>query len=357
MRTTAVPFQKRGAAYIQIESFTADGKAFHRNLPAEEAAEVLTEYAERDYRQTNIHTPVGDCEIRFSKKERCSIVNHIKEQHTPTVLFSHDKPKHYLLEGQNGNAPEFLYRLGITDADGRVLDKKRPKYRQINRFLELVDDIYTHFPKDEPLIIYDLCCGKSYLTFAVYYYFTAIRRRNVQMHGVDLKPDVIAYCNETAAALGFSSLSFSCGDINAFVPDQTPHLVISLHACDIATDIVLANAVKWDAKAVLSTPCCHHEMFHNMNAPALAFMTEHSMLKQKLSDAATDALRCLWLSIHDYDVQTVELIDPDETPKNLMIRALKRSKPREEREHAALCTQYDAACKLLGCEPYLKRNY
>ena len=252
-------------------------------------------------------------------------------------------------------ARAFLYRLGITDEGGRILDKKRPKFRQINRFLELVDDIYGTLPADGSIVIYDLCCGKSYLTFAVYHYFTAIKGRSVKMHGVDLKPDVIAYCNETASALGMTSLSFTCGDINAYEPPagEVPHLVLSLHACDIATDIVLRNAVRFGAKTVLSTPCCHHEVFHAMHSDALAFINRHSMLSQKLADAATDALRCLWLELHDYDVQTMELIDPEETPKNMMIRALRRTSPRSKAEKEALRTQYDDACRLIGCVPFL----
>ena len=357
LRASAVPFAKRGAAYVQIETFTKDGKAYHRNLPAGECAEILTGMAERQYKQTNIHTKNGDCEIRFTKKEKCMIANGIRESAVPTAaaLQSHNKQKHYLLENEDGSTPAFLYPLGITDEGGRILDKKRSKYRQINRFLELLDDIYDTFPKEGELLGCDLCCGKSYLTFAVYYYFTAIRGRSIHMQGVDLQPDVIAYCNETAATLGFDTLTFSCGDINAYVPEKTPDLVISLHACDIATDIVLSNAVKWGTKAVLSTPCCHHELFHTMNAPALSFITDHSMLGQKLCDAATDALRCLWLQYHGYEVQPLELIDPEETPKNVMIRARRRAKPLPAQEKEALWKRFTGACDFLGCEPYLKR--
>ena len=361
LRASVTPFARRGEAYIQIETFTDDGKALHRNLTAKEAAEVLCEMAERQYKQTNIRTPMGDCEIRFSKKEQCSILNRIKPTaDTPIrTLTSHNKKKQYLIDpAADEGARAFLFHLGITDEGGRILDKKRPKYRQINRFLELVDDIYDTLPKDGTIVIYDLCCGKSYLTFAVYHYFTAIKGRTIKMHGVDLKPDVIAYCNETAASLGMMSLSFSCGDINAYEPPagEVPHLVLSLHACDIATDIVLKNAVRFGAKAVLSTPCCHHEVFHAMHSEPLAFINRHSMLSQKLADAATDALRCLWMELHDYDVQTMELIDPEETPKNMMIRALKRKKPHTAAEKEAMQAQYDAACTLIGCVPYLGRT-
>ena len=360
LRASVTPFARRGEAYIQIETFTDDGKALHRNLAAGEAAEILCELAERQYRQTNIHTADGDCEIRFSKKEQCSILNRIRPAAASVPpaarLKSHNQKKRYLLDpAEDEGARAFLYHLGITDEGGRILDKKRPKFRQINRFLELVDDIYDTLPADGTVVIYDLCCGKSYLTFAVYHYFTAIRGRCVKMHGVDLKPDVIAYCNETASALGMTSLSFTCGDINAYEPPagEVPHLVLSLHACDIATDIVLRNAVRFGAKTVLSTPCCHHEVFHAMNSKPLAFINRHSMLSQKLADAATDALRCLWLELHDYDVQTMELIDPEETPKNMMIRAIRRTSPRSKSEKEALRTQYDDACRLIGCVPFL----
>ncbi len=373
LRTVVTPFAKRGTAYLQFETFTKDGKALHRNLPSTECAEVLTELAERGYKQTNIHTQNGDCEIRFSKKEQCHIANGIKESKTavtargiapdlPTrvgkpALKSHDRQKRYLLDTANDRgARDMLYLLGVCDEGGRILDKKRPKFRQINRFLEFVEDIYQKFPKDGTLTVYDLCCGKSYLTFAVYYFLTAVKGRRVDMYGIDLKPDVIAYCTEAAETLGYSSLSFSQGDIGDVCPSVTPDLVISLHACDIATDIVLANAAKWGTRLVLSTPCCHHELFHAMRAPTLSFITKHSMLAQKLSDAATDALRCLWLELHDYEVQTFEFIDPEETPKNLMIRAVKRATPRSKEEKAALLQAFDEASEMLGCTPYLWRT-
>ncbi|MBP3918574.1 MAG: SAM-dependent methyltransferase [Clostridia bacterium] len=400
LRASAVPFSRRGDDYIQIETRMQDGKALHRNLPAKEAAEVLCTLAQRQYRQTDIKTENGSCEIRFSKKDQCGIINKIKpvgmeipKTETPDAVdygaagsaaagsaaegFAvenslldgqpvlrrikpppHNKQKRYLLEGEHGETPAFLYPLGITDEHGRILDKKRPKYRQINRFLELLDDVYDRLPKVDPLVVYDFCCGKSYLTFAVYHYFTKIKGRSIKLHGVDRKPDVIAYCNETAAELGMQGMTFYAGDINAFVcpPGETPHLVLSLHACDIATDIVLKNAVRLGAGIVLSTPCCHHKVFGNMHAPELSFITRHSMLGQKLAEAATDGLRCLWMELQDYDVQTMELIDPEETPKNMMIRAVKRKIPRTEKEKTKLQKEYDAACAMIGFVPYLGRE-
>ena len=355
LRETAVLFRKQSISFVQIETRYADGKAFHRNLPAGDAAEILAGMAEHEYRQTDIHTPAGDCEIRFSKKNECHIINRIREEEGVHVLHGHDRPHRYLLDPETDAAASFLFPLGITDEHGRVLDKKRPKYRQINRFLELVNDVVEDLPREGTLRILDLCCGKSYLSFAVYYYFTKMQGRTVSMTGIDRKPDVIAACNDIASSLGFSEgLSFLCMDLKEYTCSERPDLVLSLHACDTATDLVLSRGVAWGAPVILSTPCCHHDLFHRMNAPSLSFMTEYSLLKQKLSDAATDALRCLWLKRNDYEVQVVELIDPEETPKNLMIRAVKRKTPYPPETHESFDREFRNACELLGCVPFLE---
>ena len=228
--------------------------------------------------------------------------------------------------------------------------------------MELVRDVEDRLPTDRPLVIYDLCCGKSYLTFAVYYYFTAIKKQEIRMCGVDLKRDVIDYCNDVAKKAGFDKLSFICGNINEYEPPEAPDMVISLHACDIATDIVLANAVKWGAGLILSTPCCHHELSKQLEervseAPLkkqLGFILDHPMLKQKLCDAVTDALRVKRLESKGYSVTTLELIDPEETPKNLMIRAVKNGKMSEAAKARALA-EYEELVSSLGVSPFLDK--
>ncbi|MBP3396817.1 MAG: methyltransferase, partial [Clostridia bacterium] len=204
----------------------------------------------------------------------------------------------------------------------------------------------------EELYILDLCCGKSYLSFAVYYYFTKIRNCKVVMDCVDLKQDVIAYCSEVAQKLNYTGLHFVAGDIRDFPIRRAPDLTVSLHACDIATDIVLAKGMDSGSRVILSTPCCHHELNHTLNCPALAFVAEHSMLRQKLCDAATDALRLKLLEANGYRVAALELIDPDDTPKNVMLRALRRpdaDRLTAERERAM--AEYRAArAFLLGGE-------
>ena len=210
--------------------------------------------------------------------------------------------------------------LGISDANGRIYDKKQLKFRQINRFVEMIRDVESNLPKNE-ITICDLCCGKSYLSFAVYHYFANVLGYRVSMTGVDLKPDVVEYCSDVAKKLGFDGLRFVCGDINDFVADKSPDLVVSLHACDTATDIVLDKAMKWEAKVILSTPCCHHELNHTLKCAPLSFIAEHSMLRQKFCDAATDALRLKLLEANGYRTAALELVE--DAPKNIMLRAVR----------------------------------
>lgn len=218
-------------------------------------------------------------------------------------IAGHDRVKQHILTG----AEPFLIRLGVSDANGRVHDKKQPKFRQINRFLELIRDTESALPATGCLHICDLCCGKSYLSFAVYHYFTAIRHREVHMVGVDMKADVMDACNDIARDLGMTGLVFLCTDISLYESDEPVDMVISLHACDTATDLVLGKAIEWKAKVVLSTPCCHHELNRTLNCPELEFIARHSLLRQKLCDAATDALRLARLEAAGYEVAALEL--------------------------------------------------
>lgn len=349
--------EKKGETVLYSEKLTRDNKAFHRILSAEDTDE-LVRMALEDYRQVNIITTAGDAEIKRSKSGSIHVSGKLSDKAEEAEI--RDGGKKYIIDASRDVG--FLQELGLSDKDGRIHDKKQAKFRQINRFLEIVRDVEDKLPKDRPAVIYDLCCGKSYLTFAVYYYFTAIKKREVRMYGVDLKADVIEYCNSVSERQGFEHLKFVSGNINEYIPPEKPDMVISLHACDIATDIVLANAVKWGAGVILSTPCCHHEMSKQLSEKAedaplrgeLAFILDHPMLKQKLCDAATDALRAKRLESVGYSVTTLELIDPDETPKNLMIRAV-----RNEHKTASSCekdlAEYERLTKALGVFPYLDR--
>lgn len=351
-KTVAKLFKKGDEVYCQIERFTTDNKAHHENILASDAPTKLAEMAMREYVQSDIFSKDGFCEILVSKKGHIHIADKRTktENKAPAEIAEHNREKQYILDAVTHAA--FLSRLGVSDEKGRVFEKKRSKFKQINRFLDLLNDVYDKLPHEGCLTVCDLCCGKSYLTFAVYYYLTEIKKREVRMFGVDLKADVIAYCESVARELDCRGLSFLCGDITAFSPNTRVDLVISLHACDIATDIVLDFAVREKARVLLSTPCCHHEMMRQLKAPALSFVTKHSMLKQKLCDAATDALRGLKLEANGYLVDMPELIDAEETPKNLMIRAY-LSERVDPAARSLAKKQYLAAAEFLGVTPYL----
>ena len=313
-----------GKTVLQAETLCADNKALHENIAPDDLSR-LKEIASA-WAQINLLTTLGDCELRSSKKGKITLLGGDKlfrslaQNDAPCAkVESNNREKNYIL---SGNEP-FLKLLDVSDENGRVRDKRQSKFRQINRFLELIRDCLSHLPQEGTLRICDLCCGKSYLSFAAYHYFTVVLGRDVKMTGVDLKPDVVAYCNEVAKKLGFDGLEFLHGDVNQYECHEPVHLVISLHACDIATDFVLNKATEWQADVILSTPCCHHEMNHTIHCEALSFISKHSMLRQKLCDAATDALRLARLEACGYSVSALELIDPEETPKNVMLRALR----------------------------------
>lgn len=336
---------------LQAETFRTDNKALHENI--ELTNELRLSALVDAFSQVNLLTTVGDCEYRRSKSGKCVIINEAKlsralqGENAPTVeIIDNNRAKKRILTGDE----PFLRLLDVSDENGRVYDKKQSKFRQINRFLELIRDCLDHLPKDGTLRICDLCCGKSYLSFAAYHYFANVLGRTVRMTGVDLKSDVIAYCNEVAKKLRFDGLEFLEGDINEYRIDEKVHLVISLHACDTATDLVLAKAMEWNADVILSTPCCHHELNHTLNCPTLSFIAEHSMLRQKLCDAATDALRLKLLEAHGYQVAALELIDPEETPKNIMLRALRKKGFRPNSPDALRAMEQYTAAKafLLG---------
>jgi SAM-dependent methyltransferase len=347
LRTEGHLFEKKGEVLLQLETFTADGKALHRNLTVDEAPDAVLALFE-GYRQMNLLTTGGDAEARLSSKGKLLVSGKIKTA-TATAVASHDREKKHILK--EGNRYDFLVALGVTDANGSVFDKKRAKFRQIDRFLQYINEIVPRLPKEGEIYVLDLCCGKSYLTFAAYWFLTAVKGRQVAMLGADRKADVIAYCAEVAKSLGYDGLTFRCCDITELTPDRKPDLVLSLHACDIATDIVLTTAARLGAEVILSTPCCHHQVFDQLNASSklgsdLAPILEHSLLKQKLAVALTDALRCKRLEAAGYAVDVTELIDPENTPKNLMIRATRT--PMSAAQKAKHEAEFNALQELSG---------
>lgn len=328
IKVSARMCEHRGRKMLALEYSLPGNTVSQKNLFGtainDEIKDLISEYG-----QVNLITTLGDAEWKISKSGKEALLGADKLERKinagsvnfEVAIESLDKGKNYIL---NGNE-EFLIKLGISSKDGRVHDKKQGKFRQINRFLEHIEDVYKEFPADGDLLIYDLCCGKSYLSFAVYYYLTKVKNRSVNMLGIDLKRDVILWCEKLALDLGFSGMRFMVDDVTKTPSDTTPHMVISLHACDIATDIVVNTAIRLGAKIILSTPCCHRYLNDKIKATELEFVTRYPHLRNKLCEALTDAVRAARLEASGYAVSVMELTDPDDTPKNTLIRAIKKN--------------------------------
>ncbi len=352
IKATVTPILIGEKLCLQTECFKKDNKAVHKNTSAED-----TEYLEAlliSFGQINVITSAGECQLSRSKKGKILENGIAKLQKSldggeKLEYSGNNRRKDYILSGNE----KFLQRLGVSDANGRIYDKKQSKFRQINRFLEYVRDCTPHLKSEGELRVLDLCCGKSYLSFALYHYLTEILGRNVRMTGIDLKEDVIRECQAVADDLEYSGLEFIAGDIRE-CKEEACDLVVSLHACDIATDIVLATAVHCRADVILSTPCCHHYLLHNMDCEELSFISKYSILSGKLADAATDALRLAYLEKEGYETAAFELIDPNETPKNVLMRGIrKKNFDKASKEAAGLSLRFEQIeAFLLGSKKY-----
>ena len=332
----------RGRRMLAFEYSLPGNTVSHKNAAEDTAEELLTELIS-EYAQANLITTLGDVEWKISKSGKEALLGADKLKNKlsgepagfETAIAALDNKKNYLLSGSE----EFLIKLGISDKTGRVHDKRQGKFRQINRFLEIIEDVYPELPRDGEITVYDLCCGKSYLSFAVYYYLTEKKNRTVKMLGIDLKRDCINWCAGLASSLGYGGMRFVTDDVRNTPEGVVPDMVISLHACDIATDIVINKAAELGARVILSTPCCHRHINDKISASQLGFVTEHPHLRNKLGDVLTDAIRVARLESEGYSVAALELVDPDDTPKNTLIKAIKRSsytKAAKERYEAIL---------------------
>ncbi len=322
----------RGQRILAVEYTLRGDTVSQKNVKADGLSAFLTE-TEKDFGQIDLITDLGNAEVKDGKKGQVALgLSALTKKLSGQIpafekkIADLDTKKQYILSGNE----EFLKVLGVSDKNGRVHDKKQGKFRQINRFLEHVGDIYGKLPAEGKITVFDLCCGKSYLSFAVYYYLTEVRGREVSMLGIDLKEDVIAFCDGVAKSLNYAGMRFVAGDITKTPTDERPDLVISLHACDIATDIVLDTAIRLRAKVILSTPCCHRYLTGKIKNPDLAFVTCFPHLSDKLCEALTDAIRAQRLTAAGYRVSVPELTDPDDTPKNTLIRAVLVSDGNEE---------------------------
>lgn len=306
---------------IQLEKFT-DTKVFHENLSYEEACTVLVDLIINDYRNINVFSKDADFQLMVSKKGSVKVIE--KKPSKTLKVEEHNKIKQYIIPE---NEPcDFLTYLGVMNEDGKVLSKKYDKFKQINKFLEIVDDSLKDANIKDDFMIIDFGCGKAYLTFALYYYFYKIKNINVRIIGLDLKDDVISFCNETAKKLNYDKLQFEIGDIKDFNFKSSVDMIVTLHACDNATDAALVKAIKWNTEIILSVPCCQHEFYDKIDNSALDPMLKHGLIKERVSSLVTDSLRSLFLEKKGYKVQLLEFIAMEHTPKNILIRAIKTNK-------------------------------
>lgn len=294
-------------------------KVLHENLLSSQSIDEMEKLLKDKFKQVMLFTKNADYQILINKKGKASILK--KKPTKENVDLSHNRKKAYIIE--DGEPVDFLIRLGVMNEKGKVVSKRYDKFRQINRFLEMVADVIPKINKDKKLNIVDFGCGKSYLTFALYYYLVNSLGLEINITGLDLKKDVIIFCNEVAKDLNYDKLKFVHGDIKDYEGLDKVDMVVTLHACDTATDAALVKAVNWGAEAILSVPCCQHEFYNKIDNPILDPMLNHGIIKEKLSSLVTDSLRANVLEILGYQVQLLEFIDMEHTPKNILIRAIK----------------------------------
>lgn len=314
------PVELRGEVVYQFEAFTKT-QAFHENLMQKEAIEKSLEYM-KEFRQMNISMNNTDINVLVSKKGKITIQKKKKKEAVQQVVQQHNRKKHYILE--EGIPVPFLIDLGVMTQEGKIVRTKFDKFRQINRFLEFIEDILPCLDKGREVTILDFGCGKSYLTFAMYYYLHELKEYDIRIIGLDLKKDVIAKCNDLGKKYGYEKLTFLEGDIADYEGVNAVDMVVTLHACDTATDYALAKAVSWNASVILSVPCCQHELNKQIDNEILAPIMDYGLLKERFAALLTDGLRAKYLENMGYETQVLEFIDMEHTPKNILIRAVNK---------------------------------
>lgn len=363
------PVLAKGVLHFQAEEFIGK-QAFHKNLTAEETVDYLKGLMETSFRQLQLEARDKSGTVLVSKKgkvtvkvkKKAAVVNAISSSGQEVVCsdgsdaalkaawaggLSHNRKKRYILE--EGIPVPFLVELGVQTKDGVIIHAKYDKFRQINRFLEFIEDVLPKLDKNKETRIIDFGCGKSYLTFAMYYYLKVLKGYPVRITGLDLKTDVIEHCSRLAKKFGYESLEFLHGDIASYEGTDEVDMVVTLHACDTATDYALEKAVRWNAKVILSVPCCQHEVNKQMESELFAPVFHYGIIKERMAALYTDALRAEVLEAMGYRVQILEFIDMEHTPKNLLIRAVKQGKRKENRE------VIEAILREIHAEPTLYR--
>ena len=331
----------------QVERFT-EKQVFHENISLPDLEKTVLQWFPDVYGQMNVFEQRGQSDFKVTKKGKL-LSNHVAastlaRKDNPAdgshavirpegeQLLGHNRKKHYLLE--EGQVIPPLVDLGIFTKDGKIVRSMYDKYKQINRFLEMVEDVVKDYPNREHMHIIDFGCGKSYLTFILYYYLTELKGYQVHMTGLDLKEDVIQTCNETAKKYHYENLHFELGDINGYQTTEPVDMVVTLHACDTATDYALYNAIQWNAGIILSVPCCQKEINRQITSEDLSILTRYGIVKERMSALITDAVRANVLEYCGYKTQLLEFVDFASSPKNILIRAVKRNGSEVRREKA-----------------------
>lgn len=317
--------------YYQIEKYT-DKQVFHENIDISILEDKILEYLQGNYKQLSAWSEGNTFDLKISKKGKV-FLNKKKDNNVKLLNKGHNKEKNYILK--EGMIIKPLIDLGVFTKEGKVVNSKYDKYKQINRFIEIIDDEIKKMDFKE-LTILDFGCGKSYLTFILYYYFTEIKEIPVKIIGLDLKADVIKKCNDIAKEYNYVNLHFELGDINGFKYNDKVDMVITLHACDTATDYALYNAIKWNSKMIFSVPCCQHEFNNQIKSEDLFILTKYGIVKERVAALMTDAVRGNLLESVGYKTQLLEFIDIAHSPKNILIRASKGNISKEKKEKA-LC--------------------
>lgn len=345
IKITARPIKGPKGTFYQLTKQDTQ-KAYHSNHASDDLIKIIWPLLETSFGEAVFFTVESDIHVLINKRQKWTIMH--KKPTRQNALQVHNRSKNYLLEGSE--QVQFFVELGVMRKDGTLISKMANKYKQINKFVEIVADVAPSLKACEVLHIVDFGCGKSYLTFALYHYFKYILKRDVSIIGLDLKADVIAHCQHLAQTLGYTELKFQVGDINAHMPKQKIDMVVSLHACNTATDAALEKAIRWQADAILCVPCCQHELYNQIHNTSLTPLLKHGILKERFAALATDAARAQLLEISGYRTQVMEFIDMEHTPKNLLIKAVRGA----NKDSAKSLEQYQSFANLLSISPTLK---
>lgn len=328
------PVKLKGALFFQTA--VSDGKKeFHKNYEKKEMLEQMCSWLVNDYKQLQMDTSEQTIQALVNKKGKAAIkIRKMEKKRAPRVL-EHNRKKKYILE--EGTPVPFLIDLGVMTSDGKIVHARYDKFRQINRFLEFIEDVLPELEKGREQTLIDFGCGKSYLTFAMYYYLRELKGYDVRIIGLDLKEDVIDHCSKLAKKYGYEKLEFLMGDIASYEGVDHVDMVVTLHACDTATDYALQKAVEWGAKVILSVPCCQHELNGQIHSELMQPVLKYGLIKERMAALLTDAFRANLLEEQGYQVQILEFIDMEHTPKNILIRGVKKGNSKKKTEELRTC--------------------